>query len=286
MATVYFGNLRKAVSLPAPQTGMEATAFGRIEKIDLANGGSFVSQSQATHQEYEMSWGVTDAALLNPLYEFRRGVHGSGLLYYCDPYLDNVLPPHWATPSLSGLGWPSIYRAGIEPVVGMTGLNPVSATYTMSAPMTTQLPPRASVHLVPPTKTLWAGFTGSATNGAGVYALTIGLDGSIGTPAPLTLLSAAGSTRLNVSYSGASVSAVMFFLDTETEGVSTVTLNHAKAVYANTGTPPTLTGVAIPGEGHTGLRFQSDPVKTQVMQRNGKNFITAAVSLTEVGAWL
>lgn len=286
MATVYFGNLRKAVSLPAPQTGMEATAFGRIEKIELANGGSFVSQSMATHQEYEMSWGVTDASLLAPLYEFRRGLHGNGLLYYCDPFISNALPPHWADPVLSAQDWPSLYRAGYPANIAYNGDIPAAATYNLTAPRTEELPARAAVLLLPPGKTLWAGFSGSAVGGAGVYARTIGLDGSVGSPTALTLLNPAGSTRMNVSYSSASASAVLFYLDTNVAGAASVTLHNAMAVYADTGSPPSLTGAHIPGEGHTGLRFQSEPLKTHVMQRNNKKFITAAASFTEVGAWL
>lgn len=482
MANVYFGNLRKAVSLPAPTSGLTATAFGRIEKIELANGGAFISQSQATHQEYDMSWGVTDETLLTPLYEFQRGLHGSGLLYYCDPYIDNPLPPHWAEPALSGKGWPSLAKAGLEPTLTPTGTtytnlhtNPLpreatgwtveagtsgvatvafsdagwaeatwttaatagaprirvlmgqqgevaageqitaavdawaeagagqwriaiewftaanalistsagtnttlgttrnaanrlsltatapatatkfavyvtrngttvpigtklaasratvvkaavalpyfdgssvfmngaeavwvgvpdasystmtvplagmpalSATYTLTAPLAESVPPRAATLLVPPTQTLWIGFSGAASGGGGVYVRTVGVDGSISAPQLLTLLSPSGSTRLNTSFDGASVSAVLIYLDTVVTGAATVTLNSGSAVYAPTGTPPTLTGSHLPGEGHTGMRFQSAPVKTQVMKRGGKNFITAGISLTEIGAWL
>jgi hypothetical protein len=509
MSSVYFGNLRKAVSLPAPKSGLEATAFGRVEKLELANGGSFISQSTATHQEYEMSWGVTEDTLLNPLYEFRKGLWGTGLLYYCDPYLSNALPTHWAEPALSAGGWPSLYAAGLDPVLtqvgtvrtnlardpaatsgtlvdgalgwqarwygvggagtttnqtgktdgplpyitsylrktwttaptnaGDTGFGhskgdastgtvttgyPVTAgstyaisshlravwsggaraarisvywrnaagaylstndsasvalvsgewvrisgvftaptgavsmgvntdpdtgpiwavgdtldgtgllveasptvgsyfdgnatyvsgsvatwtgnknaststltspvygmpafgaTYALTAPRTETFPSRAAVLLVPPTKTLWVGFSGDATGGAGVYARIIGVDGSIGVPQPLTLLSAGGSTRLNKSFSGSTVSAVVIYLDTTLVGSSTITLISGTAVYSDTGVTPTLTGDHTPGQGHTGLRFQSDPVKTQVMQRGGKNLITAGISLTEIGAWL
>ena len=480
MATVYFGNLRKAVNLPAPKSGMEATASGRIEKIDLANGGSFVSQSQATHREYNMGWAVTEESLLAPLYEFRRGLHGAGLLYYCDPYVTNALPAHWAEPALSAGDWPSLYKPGVSPLLvsegttrtnwaadpnvtnaalyvaavasgtvptlvtvsgpagavrgatfgrltaqtaavqyearalatfpvvagegyafsayvrgttsrnaqlrltwtgatatsgtstavgsltawqrlSMTGTVPAGATavrldiigvatsvvignliefdgllyergtttvgtyfdgntifadgrtskwtstinasasttflpnanmpkysaqYTLSAPLGTALPPRAAVLLVPPTKTLHVGFSGTAVNGGGVYALPVLLDGTLDMPQALTLLSPSGSTRLNASFSGATYSAVLLYIDTTTAGVSSVTLNSATALYAPTGTPPTLTGTHTPGEGHTGLRFSEEITEVQVLQRANKNYITAATAFTEVGAWL
>lgn len=511
MPNVYFGNLRKAVSIPAPKSGMEATASGRIETLELANGGAFVSQSQATHREYGMSWGVTEESLLSPLYQFRRGVYGSGLLYYCDPYVSNALPAHWAEPALTGGDWPSLLKSGLAPTIAPSGtdrinyavdprattyrtqtpgaywsdrwpadqqystvlgaldgppgimsyarstaktahsttrgfhvaLNPdnaspagltaqmlpvtvgetitvsaywrtissvltsvgvrftyrfataggawvaatvtgpttninngnwgrptatftvpataaflainiievtltgaathaigdtldstglliersgtlgtyfdgssrfvngsvvswasaennststmttpiagmpaSSAVYQLSAPLGDDLPSRAAVLLVPPTKTLWVGFSGSASNGGGVHYRTVGVDGSISGPRALTLLSPSGSTRLNTSFDGASVSAVMIFLDTATLGSASVTLNSGTAVYATTGSPPTLTGLHTPGEGHTGLRFKEEITKTLVIQRNNKNYITAAASLTEIGAWL
>lgn len=480
---VWFGNLRKAVWLPAPRRGMEAGPRGRIEKVDLANGGSFVSMSQATHREYDMEWGATNHDLLRPLYDYRNGIYGPGLIYMCDPWASNALPPHWAEPFLSTQDWPSIYSSGAQgvataegvvrtnyapdpnvdnlsqwtasggataptfvtvlgpagavrgasfgrltaqtaatayearsvqtfPVVAgenyafsayvrgttsrnaqlritwtgatatsgtstavasttawqrlsMTGAVPVGATaarldivgvatsvvvgnliefdgllyergtttvgtyfdgstiyadgrratwagtedasasstftpnanmpkysaaYTLSTPLGGSLPTRAAVLLIPPTKTLHIGFSGTAVNGASVYVQPILLDGTGDMPQALTLLSPSGTTRLNTSFSGATYSAIAIYLDTTTVGVSSVTLNSGKAVYVTTGSSPILTGTHASGEGSTGLRFQSEILRTYISERGngGDNvqMVSAAVSMTEVGAWL
>lgn len=485
---VWFGNLSKAYWMPAPSAGMEGTSRGRIEKVDLANGGSFVSQSLATHREYDMEWRSVEHDDLKTMYDFRNGLFGAGLMYFCDPWVNNALAPHWAEPALSGADWPSLYSAGQAPTVipaggvvtnlvrdpnttshatnwaisgaspsivggkyrmttvsagpiayptsgevgdpyfaytigtqiayraeftnpnaysvwvklGVNGYNsggawlgetgvtlyqilpgqttvietlgtigiagtvkllpviylygdagagnpsvgtmldftrvalylgttaptasPVppmdgstkfldgrvstwngapndststgavayigmpqnSAVYTISTPLTSGAYPRRSqVLLIPPTQTLWVGFSGSAVGDAGVYVQPVGLDGSLPVPTKLTLLPPGGSTRLNASFSGATYSAVIIYLDTSTLASTTITLNSGKAIYATTGTTPTLTGVHERGEGHTGMRFQSDITRVYQNERgtDGVQLISAAVSLTEVGAW-
>lgn len=473
--TIYFGNLRRAMDVPAPKSGMDASSVGRVEKIDLANGGSFVSMSQGSHREFDMDWGSTPADNLAWLYDFRNGRYGTGLCYFVDPYANNALPPHWAEPGLSAGDWPSLYSPGVNPTLapsggyrtnwvidpnvvaplnwagansptvtsqigagavsgntfgrvvatvaaaaygvtssstfpvvagesfalsgyvrGTTGRNiqlritwtgatatsntavniasttswqrltytgtvpagataarvdiiaaatsvvvgnlfefdnvmyergtttvgsyfdgsyrfadgrvaawtgaanssastlsvfianmpSFSATYSLNGPLATN-PLRSAVLLVPPTKTLWLGFSGSQTGNGVVAVQPINIDGSYAAVQYPTLLSASGTTRLNTSFSGATYSAVIIYIDTTTAGAATVTLVSASAVYAATGTPPTLTGVHTAGEGHTGLRFAANPVRTYVQKRpDGTEFITAAVKFTEVGAWL
>lgn len=479
-AKVWFGNLRSAFWMPAPSAGMEATSRGRIEKVDLANGGSFVSQSQATHREYDMEWKTVEHDEIRPLYDYRSGLRGSGLLYFCDPWVANALPPHWAEPALTGDDWPSLYSSGVKPsIVGAgtirtnwifdpnatsvsawvaggatvptvsaitrqagavagfnyiritanlaasaysanaastfpvvageafaasvyvrgttsrsaqirvtwtgatattgtltaiasstawqrltyTGTVPVgataarvdvlaaatsvavgnyvefdgllfergtstvgvyfdgsalytdgravswsaaannsastlsvpvsgmpmrSATYTISTPLAPgAYPRRSSVLLIPPTQTLWLGFSGSSVGDAVIRVQPVNIDGSMPPPVSLTLLATSGSTRMNASFSGSTYSAVIIYLDTNTLGSSTITLNSGKAVYATTGTPPVLTGLHENGEGHTGMRFQSDITRVYHNLRgvDGTQLVSAAVSLTEIGAW-
>lgn len=473
--TIYFGNLRRAMDVPAPKSGMDASSVGRVEKIDLANGGSFVSMSQGNHREFDMDWGTTPADSLAWLFDYRNGRYGTGLCYFVDPYANNALPPHWAEPGLSAGDWPSLYSPGVNPTLtpsggyrtnwvidpnvvaplnwaslgsatissqtgagavsgntfgravatlaaaaygtnatatfpvvagetfalsgyvrGTTGRNiqmritwtgatatsntavniasttawqrltytgtvpagataarvdfvaastsvvvgnlfewdnvmyergtttvgtyfdgsyrfadgrvaawtgaanssastlsvfianmpTFAATYNLTGPLTAN-PDRAAVLLIPTGKTLYLGFTGSQT-GNGVIAIQpIALDGTYAAVQTPALLSASATTRLNASFSSATYSAVIVYIDTTTTGAATVTLLSATAVYAANGVGQTLTGVHTPGEGHTGLRFASNPVRTYVQKRpDGTEFITAAVKFTEVGAWL
>lgn len=115
MADFWFGNLRKAGYFPAPNTGMDADSVGEDDTLSFANGGAYVAQSAGTHREFNFQWGVQEKSVMNFLSEYRNGVHGTGLLYMADPFAVNALPPHWATPGLSCLGWPSIVSSTIKP---------------------------------------------------------------------------------------------------------------------------------------------------------------------------
>lgn len=115
MAEFWFGNLRKAGYFPAPNTDMKANPQGEADVMQFADGGAFVGQSDGTHKEFQMDWGVQERAAMNFLSEYRNGVHGSGLLYFADPFAVNVLPPHWARPELTCNGWPSLVAAGNKP---------------------------------------------------------------------------------------------------------------------------------------------------------------------------
>jgi hypothetical protein len=168
-----------------------------------------------------------------------------------------------------------------------TGMPSHSAMYTLNSPQDGPYPKRPAVLLVPPTQTLWLGFSGSSTGDAGVFYQTVYVDGSVDAPRRLTLLSPSGTTRLNTSFNGATVAAVLIHLNTTSNAESSVTINSGTAVYAKTGTPPTLTGAHVPGEGHTGLRFSKPITRTYTQKRpDGRELITAATTLTEIGAWL
>lgn len=122
MADFYFGNLTTGlVKRPAPLTGMDASTFGSSENMVFQNGGAYVSQSAGTHRKFEMSWGVQEKSVMNFLADYRNGVHGTGLLYMVDPFATNIMPPHWANPSLTCEGWPSLVGAAFKPVLSAGG---------------------------------------------------------------------------------------------------------------------------------------------------------------------
>lgn len=293
---VWFGNLRKAQWIAAPSAGMDAGFFGNEEIERLANGGAFGRIAGATHREFDMAWPQNQIDEFHFLMDYRNGVYGSGLCYMVDPYAAdvNALPPHWANPSLTGRGWPSLIAQGEAPTLTPTTASAITtyaqpyetAQYAVNR-LSTALPPRAVTLLIPTGSVLWVGFSGVGT-GATIRAVPILLDGTEAAGSNLTLLSPTASTRLNQSYSSATYSAVRFYIVTTTELAGSISLTSAKAIYSPIGTTPTLTGNHVEGRGHSGLMFSSSPIisYTHFNNTNGKRYATAAVSMVEVGSWL
>jgi hypothetical protein len=483
---VYFGNLRRAQWIKAPDSGLGADATGAFDATSFADGGAFVASGGGMHRDYSMSWSAAQLDEIQPLINYRAGLYGSGLVYWCDPYAAyfNVLPPHWADPFLSGDNWPSLTGAGNEPVIspaipsyvrtnyitnpdfetGVTSWNlngtgvvisqdttvantgtsslkvvtnggaadgayfnppavadwigktvsvsamvkgPVgasmllvintltagglastaftatgnwqrvdvpgvvvpgtatsgpyayvragvavasysfwvdnvqmerassigtlfsgntpstpydayawtglpnasnstdtqlynvatptngnpywNATYTLSG-AAGAVPDRSLVLLIPPTHQLSIGFSGTATGSAVVRVQPFNLDGSPAATQNLTLLSAAGTTRMNATFSGATYSAIKVYLTQTVTGSSSITLASGDAIYTSIGLTPVLTGSHNPGRGHSGMRFSKDVTiaykffdDTRVV---ATRLVSAATVLTEVGAWL
>lgn len=120
MANIYFGNVRKAQYIPAPKAGMDAASTGFTESLNYLNGGGYVAQSVGGSRKFAMSWDVTPKTSLDCLNQYRNGEFGSGLIYWVDPFSDNPVPPHWGTPMLSGMGWPSLVGSAVQPTLAPT----------------------------------------------------------------------------------------------------------------------------------------------------------------------
>lgn len=123
MGNFYFGNIRKAGYYPAPSSGMDAGSYGQTDQLDYWNGGSYVAQGSGTHRQFAMEWRINDKTALSWLNDYRSGNYGTGLLYFIDPFALNPVPPHWGTPMLSGMGWPSLVGGNVKPTL-------VPTTYT------------------------------------------------------------------------------------------------------------------------------------------------------------
>lgn len=148
------------------------------------------------------------------------------------------------------------------------------------------VPQRKLTLLIPEDRDLYLGFTGTASAGAALRMQTITRDGAYGPLTDLTMLNPAGSTRLNTKVSGASYRAVQVYMTPTAAGGGTVTLVSGKAVYALPTETPALTGGHLPGEGHTGLRFDGTPTMTYIQAARGRALVSTAAKFTEIEAWL
>lgn len=290
MADFYFGNVQTgAVARPAPETGMDGSSMGLSDYMEFSNGGAYVANSEATHRRFDMSWGATAHSKMKWLTEFRNGVYGNGLLYMIDPFADNALPPHWARPELATRGWPS--HMGVEnaperiPVTASGVMPRFAARYTIYNVNT--VPSRVLTLLIPPNGDLRFGFSGTTFNGGVMRYRTISAaTGAVSAPTTITLLSYTGTTRTNVTLSGATYKAVQIYLDSDLPGASLLALISGTAVYRINNVGPTLPTIHTEGEGHTGLMFDGNPTKTYIMSSGGRQIVSAAASFIEVGAWL
>lgn len=146
-------------------------------------------------------------------------------------------------------------------------------------------PSRKLTMLIPPDKTLWLGFSGSATGSAQIVVQPYMADGTLGTITVLNLLDPKGDTRLNAYFDGSKTSAVQVYIRRSTIDPSSITLVSGTAIFSAIGVTPTLTGDHISGQGHTGCRI-SDVGMVYVQAAKGRKLVTAATTLTEIGAWL
>lgn len=469
MADFYFGNMMTGLlKRPAPKTGMDASSAGVSDVLEFANGGAYVTLSDGTHREFDMSWAIGEKSTLDFLNDYRNGRYGTGLLYMVDPFATNHMPPHWANPALTCRGWPSLLAPAVRPVLGyattrinetinpsfttnVAGWNGVvaapltweagrgkltvgsavaanaillseatatpytigtlksarmkvtnsratsaqfrvsirgynassaqvgtdvygpivtipanstaelivsganlttagtvsyklclwtvsalavgnivyvddvitetgavaggyfdgyskglgglaatwagtpdasnsllpmgeSAKYTLSG-AAGEVPQRMLTLLIPEDRDLYIGFSGSAVNAA-VRMQTITREGLYGPVQDVTLLDPSASVRMNTKVSGGAYKAVQVYMTPTATGVATVTLVSSKAIYALPTETPVLTGEHIPGEGHTGLRFNGEPMMTYVQAANGRKKVSAAATFTEIEAWL
>lgn len=293
---IYFGNLRKAGWVKAPDRGLDASPVGSIDSMGFGNGGAFAQVSGGTHREYGWQWTTVQMDDIQFIYNYRNGLYGTGLMYWVDlySYQYNALPPHWAAPFLSCRDWPSLMGSGITGVetAAPSALNnqPIaSATYVVSTPANT-VPDRGVVLLIPPTMKLSIGFSGSATNGGVVRVQPYNVNGTLAATVDMTLLSEAGTTRKNRTFSGATYSAIKIYLSSTVSGTSTVTLSSGDATYSLiAGADPTV-GNHYEGRGHSGLQFASDPTLSyEYYDPTGvvnKQYVSAACKFAEIGAWL
>jgi hypothetical protein len=172
-------------------------------------------------------------------------------------------------------------------VTASPGMPAMAALYSIATPADA-VPSRRTVLLIPDTMTLWLGYSGVATGSGVVRVQMVTRDGSYGPTQDLTLLSDSGDVRLNSSFSGTEYSAVIIYMTQTVAGTSQLQLTSAKAVYETTGTTPVLTGVHVPGLGHSGLRFGAGPTFAYILynEEGNRKYVSAAARFVEVGSWV
>jgi|GEM_PF-6265822 len=285
--------------VPQPQLPVGSHRAGYVETLEYENGGIGVARSHGYHRVFDFNFPVEEASGtegLDVYAQFAGGFYGDGWISFADPmyYEQNLLPPHWASPALSELDWPEPAQGSVS--WGGTAANsyrqpPRKGTWTITtaanaSPLTDATIPFVIVP-IPPTHTLHLGFTGAAT-GTAVTRVESWVNGaaSAGATVDVTQIGETSSTRLNLTVAGATYAFAKVYLTRTSSAASTITPISAMAQLWPAGVSPTLTGVHVPGRGHTGLRFADGAAAEDYRGVfGGVPYRGLSTRLVEVGAW-
>ena len=294
---IWFGNARNARWVKAPLADMGASAIGNSEEQQFTNGGQFVKASFGSARNFDMSW-VGDRADLQVIKDFKDGIYGGGLIYWEDPFADNILPPHWAAPMLTVRDWPSLIASGNkpEPVTHTSTENNYpfqSAKYNVTNTAETS---RALTLLIPEDHILVIGFVYSITGTASIKAVRVNPDGTDGATVTLSQLNISGSTPYSHTFSnvpGATnrCSAIRVYISRSDTTASTITIRGGMAKIEVSGglhghPPIVMDGDWSSGEGFSGCVIAGAPQMTYKGVVDGRRLINMSTTLKEIGAWL
>lgn len=101
---MWFGTEERMGWIECPLSGADVSPIGWNAEATMLNGGGFALNSWASHKRFAFGWGESATlGLASTIHSYADGSYGRGLLYFLDPmwYEVNVLPKHWADPSMA-----------------------------------------------------------------------------------------------------------------------------------------------------------------------------------------
>lgn len=288
---MWFGTEQNMRWIETPDTGADSSPHGWSTDATMINGGGFALNSWASHKRYSYGWGDTASReLASVIHGFANGTYGRGLIYFLDPmfYETNLLPRHWADPSMA-LGDeapPLLYDhepTGSPVASGPNNLPTIATTYEPSAigfiKSDSLFIPIPEGHL------LYLGAIYTATGSGGVFASPQVSSGGVGVAARLEQLPPNGPSVVQaVPFSG--VAGVRVWVGKTGSDASTVTLRALTARIVNPQSPvgSIEAGPWFSGEGHSGCRFLGKPTLVNYTGVDGGQ-VGLGATLVETGAW-
>lgn len=270
---MYFGTRERMVWLSAPSIDAGIGKVGWQVQSQFINGGASVRGSSTTHKEYSFAWPLASAEQTAAITDYADKLYGDGLIYFLDPFAvtTNVLPQHWAVPSLAIDDAPTFNGSDTRPTAVTTAANTLgypttSAVYTFDSSNTF----RSLWIPLPPNYTFHFGAHGSSS---GTAAIT--LNGVAVAP----LLPATTIERTNTTITGVPGVTISF------SGEGTLTLAGMIAQVRPTGeTVPQ--GNFISGRGNSGCRFSTSGLAVQGYSApEALDFQSVSATLIETGDW-
>jgi hypothetical protein len=276
----YIGTRERLFEMRAPSINMPAPKVGFANQLDFVNGGISIRQSVAAHKRYDMTWGLLDRDEARIVLDLADGVHGSGLIYWHDPFAAdrNVLPQQWASP-FQGTSDGVPLNAGERPQRVTTVQNTLnfptfSARYDVTTPNTKRvwipIPPGHSAHI---------GVYGQPVTGGEMLAIPTFSDGSFIQPIPMQLMSLADNSRTNFEvkssdgYNGV-------FLRLGGNGLITIAGMMVQVLPEGQAVEP---GGFISGQGQSGARFLEQPQYNAISAAQDR--VSVVASFAETGTW-
>jgi len=268
----------------------------------LLNGGGYGFHSFGSHKRYTYEWPQSSSPeTAQMMKSYRDGTYGRGLLYFLEPgiYRTNVLPAHWADPSMSLDNEAPSLVYGLDPIEVPTsggenlGLPVSSVLYDLSnTPAQITPTPDSSVFIpIPPGHTLILGAFYSATGTAGIYATPLNNNGTLGDNVKLTEKDNSDLDVVTDQFEG-DIKGVRLWVAREdgTDSSLTIAAMCGRLIetvdLANPAKEAKLvSGPWIGGQGHSGCRFSGTPsyVTNSPVQGGRVGF---AASFVEVGSWV
>jgi hypothetical protein len=278
--TMWFGSQQYMQWVACPAVGSSFSRRKWSTTSEYLNGGAYTRSSVTDHRDYQLTWGQMSRAEARKITDYASGIHGSGLIYFADPFAmdSNMLPSSWAFPGLGGLDGPILDGTYVRPTLTPTSANgngypSQSAVYNISG-----TPSYKTWIPIPPGYTLHVGAHGSASGGLIRMTPTTGV-GVEGTTVSLTLLAESSTTRVNYSLSSAVANGAYIRLG----GTGQIILSGVIAQLLPTGNTPELGGY-ISGQGNSGCRFEGFPEEDHYSAALDR--VAVSAKLREVGAWL
>lgn len=320
----WFGTESRMDWFATPLQGADSSPSAWGADGTLLNGGGWALNSWGSHKRYTYEWPASSSReVAQKMKSYRDGTYGRGLLYFLEPtiFTTNVLPAHWADPSMAIDNEAPSLVYGHEPTAvptsggALNGLPVNSAYYSVtSAPQTDPLPESSVFIPIPEGHTLFLGAFYSATGSAGVYATPVNSNGSYGAAVRLTELENSSTQIVNDPFSG--INGVRLWAGRTSSSVSTLTLTamagriietsklpapDTEGLYPGVNVFPSETlfpgggasspkierfsrGPWIGGQGHSGCRFLGTPTYVTNSPIEGGR-IGFAATFAEVGAW-
>ncbi|MEV5068949.1 hypothetical protein MRBLMI12_000506 [Microbacterium sp. LMI12-1-1.1] len=296
---MWFGVEGRMRWVDTPQSGADVSPKGFSVGGTLLNGGGYADGSFGSHKEYGFSWsGASSRQAAGIMQAYAAGTYGRGLIYFLDPHtLDtNVLPAHWADPSLAiGDESPQLIRSRRLPLTGVPTANAeandipaVTAVYDLADAATGFPGERDSLFIpVPPGTSLRIGAIYTRTGSGGIFAAPVDAAGTAGTATLLTQVSPTATDIIPDEILPGAVG-VRVWLGKSADGPATVSvaamIGRIMSTLTATATSPKRLGPWMPGDGHTGCRFVGKPTLVRYNGVGGGQ-VGYATTLTEVGAW-
>ena len=262
---VYFGNDQKQVWINAPLTGMNASSQSYYNESQLLSGRVHINRSRGSHRRFNANWlGSLNADelenSLQTVKDFADGVYGDGPFYWLDPYAKemNLLPPHWAAPSLQQQAWPQLWDLApfeyVDTAENLLNYPSLSARYT-SSETTEQSSTNKLTFIIPDGYSLFFGWHGEVVSGSAGVRIDRHkrVDGSVET-LDASVIDVTSSNRTNTIVNGTVYSkADIYFYNPSGSGFDFNVAGMIAQILPSTGFPEA--GGFLSGRGTTGLEF-------------------------------